>query len=218
MHRDLKGENLLITANERIKVCDFGFARIAARNEDEMRRISYCGTDGYMSPEILMGVDFSLPSDIFSLGVIFCELTSRKLVDSETYKRQMPGFGLDSDEIREMATEGCPTRFIQLAIDCVDEDPSARPDMREIIKRLRDIEQEVVQNEKEKEAAYNVGSLRGSSINAVLGSKRKGGKENRATRPGGPPRLPSFNGEVKVGKSNLAPVRQGSEDSYSTLR
>lgn len=92
MHRDLKGENLLITANERIKVCDFGFARIAARNEDEMRRISYCGTDGYMSPEILMGVDFSLPSDIFSLGVIFCELASRKLVDSETFKREMPGF------------------------------------------------------------------------------------------------------------------------------
>jgi len=40
LHRDLKGENLLITANDRIKVCDFGFARIAARNEDEMRRIS----------------------------------------------------------------------------------------------------------------------------------------------------------------------------------
>ena len=40
LHRDLKGENLLITANNRIKVCDFGFARIAARNEEEMRRIS----------------------------------------------------------------------------------------------------------------------------------------------------------------------------------
>lgn len=44
MHRDLKGENLLITENQRIKVCDFGFARIAARNEEEMRRMSYCGT------------------------------------------------------------------------------------------------------------------------------------------------------------------------------
>lgn len=46
LHRDLKGENLLITENERIKVCDFGFARIAAKNQDEMRRMSYCGTDG----------------------------------------------------------------------------------------------------------------------------------------------------------------------------
>jgi LIM domain kinase 1 len=48
MHRDLKGENLLITENERVKVCDFGFARLAARDEVEMRRMSYCGTDGFM--------------------------------------------------------------------------------------------------------------------------------------------------------------------------
>lgn len=52
MHRDLKPENMLVTDNERIKLCDFGFARIAARNEEEMRRMSYCGTDGYMCPEV----------------------------------------------------------------------------------------------------------------------------------------------------------------------
>lgn len=45
IHRDLKGENLLITANERIKVTDFGFARIASRNDEEMKRMTYCGTD-----------------------------------------------------------------------------------------------------------------------------------------------------------------------------
>lgn len=67
MHRDLKGENLLITENLRIKVCDFGFARLAAINDEEKRRMckslswqlnatllthldaivaAYCGTDG----------------------------------------------------------------------------------------------------------------------------------------------------------------------------
>lgn len=39
MHRDLKGENLLCTENERIKMCDFGFARLAAKNDEEMRRM-----------------------------------------------------------------------------------------------------------------------------------------------------------------------------------
>jgi LIM domain kinase 1 len=63
LHRDMKGENLLVTENERIKVCDFGFARIAARNDEEMRRMSYCGTDGYMSPEIIQGEPFDLPTD-----------------------------------------------------------------------------------------------------------------------------------------------------------
>lgn len=52
LHRDLKGENLLVTENERLKICDFGFARIAARNEEEMRRMSYCGTDGCESSRL----------------------------------------------------------------------------------------------------------------------------------------------------------------------
>jgi LIM domain kinase 1 len=45
IHRDLKGENLLITANDRIKVTDFGFARIASRDEAEKQRMTFCGTD-----------------------------------------------------------------------------------------------------------------------------------------------------------------------------
>lgn len=108
MHRDLKGENLLVTENERVKVCDFGFARITAQNEEERRRMSYCGTDGYMvsersldlcrlvarltviaspsqAPEVLMGDDLDLPVDVFSLGVIFVEVISRTLVDNRHF-------------------------------------------------------------------------------------------------------------------------------------
>ncbi|CAO1613759.1 unnamed protein product [Sympodiomycopsis kandeliae] len=197
MHRDLKGENLLITENERIKVCDFGFARIAARNEEEMRRISYCGTDGYMSPEILLGVDFSLPSDIFSLGVIFCEIASRHLVDSNVFKRQMPEFGLDEAEVREMASEGCPSRLIQLALDCVEIDPARRPDMREVVRRLREIELEIIERDEKasKGTLKAVGSIRGSSVQAIMGSK--GGKGKKTARPQAP-RLPSFNGQVAL--------------------
>ncbi|EST08674.1 Protein kinase C-like, phorbol ester/diacylglycerol binding [Kalmanozyma brasiliensis GHG001] len=200
MHRDLKGENLLITANERIKVCDFGFARIAARNEDEMRRISYCGTDGYMSPEILLGVDFGLPSDVFSLGVIFAEIASRHLVDSYTFKRVMPTFGLDADEVREMASEGCPDSFIQLALDCVEEDPRYRPDMRQVVSRLAEIEREVLMRE-EAENRYAIGSVRGATIQSIMGTKLK-----RAAAP----RLPSFNGALKL---NGTTSRAGSDDS-----
>ncbi|EPQ28036.1 uncharacterized protein PFL1_04363 [Pseudozyma flocculosa PF-1] len=202
MHRDLKGENLLITANERIKVCDFGFARIAARNDDEMRRISYCGTDGYMSPEILLGLDFGLPSDVFSLGVIFAEIASRHLVDSQTFKRTVPTFGLDADEVREMACEGCPEAFIQLILDCVEEDARDRPDMRQVVVRLRTIEREVLLRD-EKENRYAIGSVRGATVHSIMGTKLK-----RMTAP----RLPSFNGAVKLGSHS----RHTSEDDEAS--
>ncbi|KAN0063877.1 hypothetical protein ACQY0O_003483 [Thecaphora frezii] len=202
MHRDLKGENLLITANDRIKVCDFGFARIAARNEDEMRRISYCGTDGYMSPEILLGLDFSLPSDVFSLGVIYAEIASRHLVDSQTFKRTVPTFGLDADEVREMASEGCPEAFIQLILDCVQEDARDRPDMRQVVVRLRSIEREVLQRD-DQENRYAIGSVRGATVHSIMGTKIK-----RMTAP----RLPSFNGAVKLGSHS----RHNSEEDGSS--
>ena len=161
----------------------------------------YCGTDGYMSPEILMGVDFSLPSDIFSLGIIFCEILSRKLVDSNTFKRQIPGFGIDAEEVFELASDGCPKEFIQLALDCVEEDPANRPTMRDVVKRLRTIEQEVIAMEKrENGAVYAVGSIRGSSLHAVMGSKAK--RMDQAARPGLAPKMPSFSGQVDVKKAN----------------
>src|SRR5882757_1685357 len=116
IHRDLKGENLLVTANGRLKITDFGFARIAARNEEESKRLTFCGTDSYMSPEILLGEEFDLPTDIFSLGIIFCEIASRKLADDNTFKRSAPSFAIDINEVRERASPGCPQAFIDLCI------------------------------------------------------------------------------------------------------
>ena len=85
IHRDLKPENLLITANGRIKVTDFGFARIVERAEVESRKLTFCGTDAYMSPEIQQSEKFGLETDVFSLGIVFCEILARKLADKEIF-------------------------------------------------------------------------------------------------------------------------------------
>jgi len=68
MHRDLKGENLLVTSNERLKACDFGLARVApggGKEDEAWRRLTYCGTDGCESrlSLSLRQDSFSLPSD-----------------------------------------------------------------------------------------------------------------------------------------------------------
>ncbi|KAH7333737.1 kinase-like domain-containing protein [Rhizoctonia solani] len=174
IHRDLKGENLLMTANGRVKVTDFGFARIAARNDDELRRLTFCGTDSYMSPEILKGDEFDLPTDVFSMGVIFCEVIARKLADDYVFKRSAPDWGMDADEVRSRASPGCPPELISLALDMCAVDPHARPDMREVLSRLRTIELAIL----EKAGDAHVGSVK------FFTAGRK--------RPGPAPRIPSF--------------------------
>ena len=175
IHRDLKGENLLLTANGRLKITDFGFARIAARNQEESRRLTFCGTDAYMSPEILLGYEFDLPTDIFSLGVILAEIAARHLADDTHFARSALTFTIDADEVRTLANQGCPPDFIQLAIDCISSEPAARPTTLVILDRLRAIEAEVLARPEEAE-------VHTGSIKFMTGNRR---------HPAAP-RIPSF--------------------------
>lgn len=211
IHRDLKGENLLVTANGRLKITDFGFARIAARNEEESKRLTFCGTDSYMSPEILMGNEFDLPTDIFSLGVILCEIAARKLASDHTFKRSPPSFSIDPAEVHKLASPGCPPGFVQLALDCLSEDPRARPTTRDILERLRVIETDVLARGSEADDVH-VGSIK-----FMTGMRR----------PGAAPRIPSFgmgvgrdirgNGNDTPAASSLTSNHSSDEDSDEEL-
>ena len=56
LHRDIKPENVLLFANGRAKLCDFGFARdIAPFSESNSLRMSIKGSPLYMSPEMATG-------------------------------------------------------------------------------------------------------------------------------------------------------------------
>ncbi|KAK2462506.1 hypothetical protein APHAL10511_005476 [Amanita phalloides] len=160
IHRDLKGENLLVTSNGRLKVTDFGFARIAAQNAEESKRLTFCGTDAYMSPEILLQNEFDLSTDIFSLGIIFCEIASRRLAGNTHFKRYPPTFGPDPEEIRRSASTSCPQGFIDLCIACISFDPKKRPTTRDVLQCLAVIEAEVLARPEEREEKTHLGSIR----------------------------------------------------------
>lgn len=198
IHRDLKGENLLVTTNGRLKITDFGFARIAARNEEESKRLTFCGTDSYMSPEILLGEEFDLPTDIFSLGIIFCEIAARRLADDRHFKRIGPTFGIDAEEVHRLASPGCPPAFLALAFDCLAEDPKARPTTRVILDRLGEIEKEVL-------SRPDTDDLHVGSIKLMTGGRR----------PGAAPRIPSFG--ASVGKDIRHGTTSAKEDVLAAL-
>ncbi|WAR64138.1 hypothetical protein PtB15_16B298 [Puccinia triticina] len=132
LHRDLKLDNCLLTENFRVKLCDFGLARFEAKTPEEVRQLSFCGTDGYMSPEVLRGAPFDLSTDVYSLGIIFCELISMKLAgassssssicnESAFLQRAPPRYSIKSSDVTsllETQEEGCPKTFIELSLRC----------------------------------------------------------------------------------------------------
>jgi LIM domain kinase 1 len=200
IHRDLKGENLLVTSNGRLKITDFGFARIAARNKEESRRLTFCGTDAYMSPEILLGHEFDLPTDIFSLGVILAEIAARHLADDTHFARSAPSFAIDAEEVRRLANAGCPPEFTQLAIECISEEPTNRPTTRVILDRLRAIEAGVLARPEDQDPPHT------GSIKFMTG--------NRRHAPA--PRIPSFGQGVGEGiRISRSPEPYFSDDDDS---
>ncbi|KAL1405182.1 serine/threonine protein kinase [Vanrija albida] len=72
IHRDLKPENILLDDDMRIKVTDFGSAKILNRKDDsqESSKRSFVGSADYVSPEVLRNEPASKASDIWAFGVV----------------------------------------------------------------------------------------------------------------------------------------------------
>lgn len=75
VHRDVKSENIMLTSDGRIKVMDFGLAKLKGTLK-LTKTSSTVGTLGYMAPEQLQGGTVDARSDIFSFGVVLFEMVT----------------------------------------------------------------------------------------------------------------------------------------------
>ena len=95
LHRDLKPQNVMLQTDGRVKLLDFGLAKMtaspghdpfAAETEAALTRGAIIGTPQYMAPEQLSGKPADVRSDIFSFGVVLYELlTGRHPFRRETH-------------------------------------------------------------------------------------------------------------------------------------
>jgi serine/threonine-protein kinase len=86
LHRDLKPGNLFLTADGRVKILDFGLARVEAPTPSDLETATYdpvqtesgvvMGTAGYMPPEQLLGLPVDGRGDLFALGCVLFEMVA----------------------------------------------------------------------------------------------------------------------------------------------
>ena len=78
VHRDIKPSNILLDRQGRVKVADFGIARVAGQATELTMTGSVVGSPHYLSPEQVRGDELDGRTDVFSLGVVLYELIGRQ--------------------------------------------------------------------------------------------------------------------------------------------
>ena len=114
IHRDVKPANLMVTLDGRLKILDFGIARVADSN---LTRVGTAltlvnmqvGTPGYMSPEQVQGTEIDHRTDVFAAGAVCYELLA--------YREAFPGTSTREVERKVMRTQPAPLAALLPTLD-----------------------------------------------------------------------------------------------------
>ncbi len=126
VHRDVSPQNILIGADGRVRVVDFGIARALLRrattSTGELK-----GKFGYFAPEQLMGKQADSRSDIFALGVVAWEsLTSRRLFHSENPLEALEKIRSTIPERLDMVRKDVSSELATAVDQALRRDPAGR--------------------------------------------------------------------------------------------
>ncbi|XP_059061441.1 dual specificity testis-specific protein kinase 1 [Achroia grisella] len=142
-HRDLTAKNVLLRKhsedNYTAIVADFGLAAKIPHPVNGYRLPSV-GSPWWMSPECLRGRWYDHHSDIFSYGIILCQLIARVDADPDVLPRT-DNFGLNYMAFVELCDETTVPDFLRLAFNCCIYEPKARPLFPEIVSKLAEVKE-----------------------------------------------------------------------------
>jgi len=133
LHRDVKPENIMLRSNGTSVLADFG---LSCWKSDDERRMSICGSPGFIPPEVLLNQGWQERSDVFSAGVLLYYALSgtrpfqgHDIADTlkRTVKARLPSSA--SKSIGNVSS-GCKTFLLTMLSKSVDGRPAAEVALR----------------------------------------------------------------------------------------
>eukprot|EP00352_Strombidinopsis_acuminata_P000542 CAMPEP_0176345642 /NCGR_PEP_ID=MMETSP0126-20121128/5624_1 /TAXON_ID=141414 ORGANISM="Strombidinopsis acuminatum, Strain SPMC142" /NCGR_SAMPLE_ID=MMETSP0126 /ASSEMBLY_ACC=CAM_ASM_000229 /LENGTH=206 /DNA_ID=CAMNT_0017692747 /DNA_START=480 /DNA_END=1100 /DNA_ORIENTATION=+ len=138
IYRDLKPENVLIDKDGHVKLIDFGFSKIM-KDITRDRAMTNCGTPQYAAPEVMLGIGYNYKADIWSIGILICEMIGGFTPFNGMDISDSPGIKSNPKVLLEQMRShqiNLPKNLNKVARDLVkyilNSEPSLRPEIADI--------------------------------------------------------------------------------------
>ncbi|MFQ6628931.1 hypothetical protein Gotur_006940 [Gossypium turneri] len=153
IHRDIKSTNILLDENLTAKVADFGLSKLVSDSSKGHVSTQVKGTLGYLDPEYYMTQQLTEKSDVYSFGVVMLELiTAKQPIEKGKYvvREVRSVMDMKDDEhygLRELMDPSIRSsgnllgfgKFLELAMQCVEDSATDRPTMSDVVKAIETI-------------------------------------------------------------------------------
>ncbi|XP_022183840.2 LIM domain kinase 1 isoform X2 [Nilaparvata lugens] len=109
----------------RVVPCE-GRSVAGQRRSERKKRYTVVGNPYWMAPEMMKGNKYDEKVDVFSFGIVLCEIIGRVNADPD-YLPRNSDFGLNQNVFKEKFCASCPQHFYKIAFLCCDLNPDKRP-------------------------------------------------------------------------------------------
>ena len=130
LHRDLKSQNIFLMNDGRVKLGDFGIAKVLDKTDDQAQ--TQIGTPYYLSPELCESSPYGRPSDIWALGIVLYEMMTLELPFQAKSIPALIHKICSLEPSFAKAEAAYSPELVRLLKNILQKDPDKRPTVKEI--------------------------------------------------------------------------------------